>query len=115
MNQLEALQFVKTATITVQAKINRKRELATSPLENDLFDAAAAINQKGLTKVTTLQDQDKHAKSAFDNLINYVIKVFTRYQLILNFGKLYNIIFRPSKMVQKFFFQPCWNEQFVFK
>ena len=75
MNHLEALHFIKNTTISVQAKINRKRQQANSPLENDLFDAAAAINQKSVTQLASIEDQDKQAKLAFDDLLQYVIKV----------------------------------------
>ena len=75
MNQLEAIQFIKSTTCTVQAKLNRKRKNALFPKENDLFDAAAAINQKALVPITSVLEQDKQAKLAFNSLFQYVIKV----------------------------------------
>ena len=75
MNQFEAIQFIKSTTFSVQAKLNRKRKNALFPKENDLFDAAAAINQKSLVQVANALDQDKQAKMAFNELFQYVIKV----------------------------------------
>jgi len=75
MNQSEAINFIKTITVAVQAKVNRKRKNALSPLVNDAFDSSAAINQKKIIYGEPLDTQDKVVKTAFADFILYVIKV----------------------------------------
>ena len=75
MNQNEALNFIKTVTVAIQAKVNRKRTLALSPIINEAFDPAAAINQKKIIYGEPLDTQDKVIKTAFADFMLYVIKV----------------------------------------
>ena len=76
MNQKEANNFIKTISVEVQAKINRKRSLATKPLKNERFDASAAINQPQLTLLhDDLALQDGICKHVFDDVMQYIIKV----------------------------------------
>ena len=89
MNQSEAINFIKTITVAVQAKVNRKRKNALSPLVNDAFDSSAAINQKKIIYGEPLDTQDKVVKTAFADFILYVIKVRVPWQiknLISNIG-----------------------------
>ena len=74
MNPQQVSQFVKTVTSDIQAKISRKRTKAPMPLASDRYDAAAAINQK-MVGSPSRDKQDKTCKMAFDNMIQYIIKV----------------------------------------
>ena len=78
MNQSEASNFIKTITVAIQAKVNRKRKHALSPLVNDAFDSSAAINQKKIICGDPLDTQDKVVKTAFLDS-NYRWVVFQNY------------------------------------
>jgi len=75
MNQKEANSFVKAISAEFQAKTIRKRALAPKPLKHSGFDAAAAINQPQLVASDALTHQDKRCKQAFDDIMQYIIKV----------------------------------------
>ena len=75
MNQNEVKTFVKNVTVDLQARLNRKRTMATKPIRNGNFDAAAAINQPQLVAFDALSYQDAKCKLAFDNIMQYIIKV----------------------------------------
>ena len=75
MNQKEVQNFVKNVSVSLQANLNRKRTLAPKPLQNEKFDAAAAINQPQMIAQDALSRQDSKCKLAFDNIMQYIIRV----------------------------------------
>ena len=88
MNQNEVKTFVQNVTVDLQAKLNRKRTLAIKPLRNENFDAAAAINQPQLVVLDALSGQDAKCKLAFDNIMQYIIKVSQK--IVIIFSSIYS-------------------------
>ena len=75
MNQTEAEIFIRRAIPSVFAEFDRKRSTTILPLKNDMFDAAATINQDYVQTYLVDFNQTDEIQKAFAVVIQTCMKV----------------------------------------
>jgi len=79
MNQTDAENFIQRAIPSVFAEIDRKRSSAILPLKNDMFDAAATINQDYVQTYLNDFNQTDEIQKAFAVVIHTCTKVIHKH------------------------------------